>query len=311
METTFAAFAQASRRARITLHTYVVLLKPRVMSLVVFTAAVGLIVSPSRPSAIVSLLVVMLIALGAGAAGALNMWWDADIDAIMRRTRARPVPRGRVTPRAAMLFGFAMSLFSVATLWWLTNIVAAALLAFTIFFYIVIYTIWLKRRTPQNIVIGGAAGALPPLVGWAAATGEIGWPGISMFLLIFMWTPPHFWSLSLFMNDDYQRAGIPMLTVTHGRPATRRHIMAYTVLLALTATLPLLFGIGGPVYGLTALVMNLGFLRGAWQLSRRDEEQAKRDHYKAERAFFRYSLWYLFLHFSALVGDVGLSGWIG
>ncbi len=311
METTIAAFAQASRRARITLHTYVVLLKPRVMSLVVFTAAVGLIVSPSRPSAMVSLLVVLLIALGAGAAGALNMWWDADIDAIMRRTRARPVPRGRVTPRAAMLFGFATSLFSVTALWWLTNIVAAALLAFTIFFYIVIYTIWLKRRTPQNIVIGGAAGALPPLVGWAAATGEIGWPGISMFLLIFMWTPPHFWSLSLFMNDDYQRAGIPMLTVTHGRPATRRHIMAYTVLLALTATLPLLFGIGGPVYGLTALVMNLGFLRGAWQLSRRDEEQAKRDHYKAERAFFRYSLWYLFLHFSALVGDVGLASWAG
>ena len=311
METTIAAFAQASRRARITLHTYVVLLKPRVMSLVVFTAAVGLIVSPSRPSAMVSLLVVLLIALGAGAAGALNMWWDADIDAIMRRTRARPVPRGRVTPRAAMLFGFATSLFSVTALWWLTNTVAAALLAFTIFFYIVIYTIWLKRRTPQNIVIGGAAGALPPLVGWAAATGEIGWPGISMFLLIFMWTPPHFWSLSLFMNDDYQRAGIPMLTVTHGRPATRRHIMAYTILLALTATLPLVFEIGGPIYGVTALVMNLGFLRGAWQLMRRDEDQAKRDHYKAERAFFRYSLWYLFLHFSALVGDVGLSGWSG
>ena len=310
MSEALATFVNGSRRMRSTAGTYVVLLKPRVMSLVVFTAAVGLIAAPEHPSALVALLATLLIALGGGAAGALNMWWDADIDALMRRTRGRPVPVGRVTPRAAMIFGLVTSLFSVVALWGLTNAVAAGLLAFTIFFYVVIYTIWLKRSTPQNIVIGGASGALPPMIGWAVATGEIGLPGISMFLLIFMWTPPHFWALSLYMNDDYERAGVPMLTVTHGSKATRRHIFGYTVLLSLTAVLPILAGIGGIIYGATALIMNARFLLGAWQLVCRDEGEAVKDHFAAERAFFRFSLWYLFLHFAALIGDAGLAAWL-
>jgi len=307
MSETLTAFSNASRRARTTAHTYVILLKPRVMSLVVFTAAVGLLVSPSRPPALIALAIIVLIALGGGAAGALNMWWDSDIDALMHRTRGRPVPRGRVTPMAAMLFGLATSVFSVMALWWLSNVVAAGLLAFTIFFYVVVYTIWLKRRTPQNIVIGGAAGALPPMIGWAAATGDISLPGLAMFLLIFMWTPPHFWSLSLFMNDDYERAGVPMLTVTHGRTATRRYILVYTVVLAFTAALPVLGGIGGPVYILTAALLNARFVFGAWGLLRREESAAALDKFSAERAFFRFSLWYLFLHFSALVADAALA----
>ncbi len=307
MSEALVAFANVSRRARTTARTYVILLKPRVMSLVVFTAAVGLIVAPNRPSALVALAIIAMIALGGGAAGALNMWWDADIDAKMRRTRGRPVPRGRVTPRAAMVFGLAMSALSVGALWWLSNAVAAGLLAFTIFFYVVIYTIWLKRRTPQNIVIGGASGALPPMIGWAAATGEISLPGISMFALIFMWTPPHFWSLSLFMNDDYERAGVPMLTVTHGRVSTRRHILVYTILLALTATLPVFAGIAGPVYIATAAVLNAMLCLGAWRLWKRSESAATTDHYAAERAFFKLTLWYLFLHFAALIGDAALA----
>ncbi len=307
MSEALASIVRASRGARLTLHTYVVLLKPRVMSLVVFTAAVGLLVAPERPSFLVSLAAVALIALGGGASGALNMWWDADIDALMRRTAARPVPRGLVPPRAALIFGLLVSVASVAALGWLTNGMAAGLLGFTIFFYVVIYSMWLKRRTPQNIVIGGAAGALPPMVGWAAATGDVSLASLSMFLLIFMWTPPHFWSLSLFMNDDYQRAGVPMLTVTHGRPSARRHIMVYTVLLALTAALPLLTGAGGLIYGATALVLNALFLAGAWQIVQRDEAEAEADRYAVERRFFRLSLWYLFLHFAAFIGDAALG----
>ncbi len=307
MSEALVAFANISRRARTTARSYVILLKPRVMSLVVFTAAVGLIVAPDRPSALVALAIIAMIALGGGAAGALNMWWDADIDARMRRTRGRPVPRGRVSPRAAMVFGLAMSALSVGALWWLSNALAAGLLAFTIFFYVVIYTIWLKRRTPQNIVIGGASGALPPMIGWAAATGDIGMPGISMFALIFMWTPPHFWSLSLFMNDDYERAGVPMLTVTHGRVSTRRHILVYTFLLSLTATLPVIAGIAGPVYIATATVLNAMLCLDAWRLWNRSESAATADRYAAERTFFRLTLWYLFLHFSALIGDAAVA----
>ncbi len=312
MSDTIAALSLATRRARLTTRSYVLLLKPRVMSLVVFTAAVGMIVAPTRPNALVAFVIVLLIALGGGAAGALNMWWDADIDAKMRRTRGRPVPRGRVSPNAAMLFGLAMSLLSVGALWAVSNALAAALLAFTIFFYVVIYTIWLKRRTPQNIVIGGASGALPPIVGWAAATGDVGLPAIAMFLLIFMWTPPHFWSLSLFMNDDYQRAGVPMLTVTNGRQATRTHIMIYTILLAATAALPVLTGIGGPVYMLVAIGLNALMILRAFALWSRPEDDAAADNYSAERGFFRLTLWYLFLHFAALIGDATLAPlWAG
>ncbi|HGG03972.1 MAG TPA: protoheme IX farnesyltransferase [Aliiroseovarius sp.] len=307
MSDTIAALSLATRRARVTTRSYVLLLKPRVMSLVVFTAAVGMIVAPTRPNALVAFVIVLLIALGGGAAGALNMWWDADIDAKMRRTRGRPVPRGRVSPNAAMMFGLAMSALSVGALWAVSNALAAGLLAFTIFFYVVIYTIWLKRRTPQNIVIGGASGALPPIVGWAAATGDVGLPAIAMFLLIFMWTPPHFWSLSLFMNDDYQRAGVPMLTVTNGRKATRSHILIYTILLAATAALPVLTGIGGPVYMLVALGLNALMILRAYALWSRPEKDAAADNYSAERGFFRLTLWYLFLHFAALIGDATLA----
>ncbi len=307
MSETLAAFASLTRQARVTTRLYVVLLKPRVMSLVVFTAAVGLLVAPSRPPLLDSLLAIALIALGGGAAGALNMWWDGDIDALMRRTRARPVPRGQLSPGAVLAFGLLLSLASVGALWVVSNAVAAALLAFTIFFYIFIYTIWLKRRTPQNIVIGGASGALPPMIGWAVATGDVSAASLAMFALIFMWTPPHFWSLSLFMNDDYQRAGVPMLSVTHGRPHTRKTILAYTLALAATASLPVLAGIGGPIYGLTALALNLAMARGAWRLRRRDEATARGDHYAAERRFFRLTLWYLFLLFAALVGDAALG----
>lgn len=282
---------------------WVLLLKPRVMSLVVFTAAVGLVIAPESPDALTAALAVVLIALGGGASGALNMWWDADIDIRMRRTRARPVPRGDVSGQEAMLFGTALSILSVAALGVVTNWTAAALLAFTIFFYAVIYTMWLKRRTPQNIVIGGAAGALPPVIGWAAATGEVSFASLSLFLLIFFWTPPHFWALALFIRDDYDRAGVPMLTVTHGRAATRRHILGYTFALMFVAMLPFAVGIGGPIYLLAATTLNFAFLRGAVLIARRDEQIAEADGYRAERSFFRLSLWYLFLHFAALVAD--------
>ncbi|WP_197922586.1 heme o synthase [Thiosulfatihalobacter marinus] len=305
-----ALIARVGRLASQRTKPYVLLLKPRVMSLVVFTAAVGLVIAPQRPPLALAMLAVALIALGAGAAGALNMWWDADIDIRMRRTRARPVPMGQVSGRAAMFLGLSLSILSVIALTVATNVLAGALLAFTIFFYAVIYTIWLKRRTPQNIVIGGAAGALPPMIGWAAATGDVTLASLSLFALILFWTPPHFWSLALFMRDDYDRAGVPMLTVTHGRAATRRHILGYTFALALIAPLPLFTGIGGPIYALATLSLNLAFLRGAVRIARRDEHAAETDRYSVERGYFRLSLWYLFIHFAALMADAGfgLSG---
>ena len=286
--------------------TYVVLLKPRVMSLVVFTAAVGMLVAPGSLAPMTAFLSVLLIALGGGAAGALNMWWDADIDALMTRTRNRPVPAGQITPRAAMIFGLVIAVFSVLALAWVANPLAGGLLAFTIFFYVVIYSMWLKRRTPQNIVIGGASGALPPMIGWAAATGGLSPDAVIMFLLIFVWTPPHFWALALFMKDDYSRAGVPMLTVTHGHEATRRAIFVYACLLAGVAILPLLTGLGGWVYLLAALVLNAQFVWGAWQLRQRDTGTARADLFGAEKRYFKLSLVYLFLHFAALVADASL-----
>ena len=210
---------------------YVQLLKPRVMSLVVFTALVGLLVAPVSLHPVEALSAVLFIALGAGASGALNMWWDADIDALMKRTARRPVPAGKIGAEEALALGLALSGISVVMLWLATNWAAAALLAFTIFFYVVVYSMWLKRLTPQNIVIGGAAGAFPPMIGWVAATGSVSVEALLMFALIFMWTPPHFWALALFMKEDYHTAGVPMLTVTHGRRATRAHILVYTLLL--------------------------------------------------------------------------------
>jgi protoheme IX farnesyltransferase len=293
---------------------YVQLLKPRVMSLVVFTALTGLFVAPVSLHPVEAFAAILFIALGAGASGALNMWWDADIDAVMTRTRKRPVPSGRIAPGEALGLGLGLSCLSVMMLALAANIAAGALLAFTIFFYAVVYTMWLKRLTPQNIVIGGAAGAFPPMIGWVAATGSVGYEAVLMFGLIFMWTPPHFWALALFMKEDYHAAGVPMLTVTHGRKATRKHILAYTLAL-LPVPLALAFSsIGGPLTLAVAVVLNGWFLLGAWRIWRRDEVQAQADGYRAEKAFFRFSILYLFLHFSAFLMEAvlrpyGLGGW--
>ena len=289
-----------------TLRDYVDLLKPRVMSLVVFTALVGLLVAPVGVHPFLIFASILFIAVGAGASGALNMWWDADIDEVMRRTARRPIPRGRVTPDEALALGVALSLISVMMLALSANLVAAGLLAFTIFFYLVIYTMWLKRTTPQNIVIGGAAGAFPPMIGWVVATGTVDLPAILMFALIFMWTPPHFWALALFMKDDYSRAGIPMLTVTHGHDATRRQILVYTVLLAVLAVAVAFTSIGGPVTLAIALILNALFLKGAVAIARRGTPQAEADGYRVEKRFFRLSLLYLFVHFGALLADATL-----
>ncbi|MCC6863530.1 MAG: protoheme IX farnesyltransferase [Rhodobacteraceae bacterium] len=293
---------------------YVQLLKPRVMSLVVFTALVGLLVAPVSVHPVVAMASILFIALGAGASGALNMWWDADIDAVMRRTAKRPVPAGKVEAGEALGLGMALSGISIVMLALASNWLAAGLLTFTIFFYAVIYSMWLKRSTPQNIVIGGAAGAFPPMIGWVAATGSISLEAVLMFALIFMWTPPHFWALALFMKEDYSNAGVPMLTVTHGLRATRKHIWVYTVLLAPVAVGAAFTRIGGPTYLAASLVLNGWFLWGAWRIWHRDDIVAETDNYVVEKLVFRFSLYYLFLHFGALLAEAalrpyGLGGW--
>lgn len=291
---------------------YVQLLKPRVMSLVVFTALVGLLVAPVSLHPVEAFTAVLFIALGGGASGALNMWWDADIDAIMRRTKGRPVPSGRVQAGEALAVGLALSGISVVMLALATNVMAGALLAFTIFFYVVVYSMWLKRATPQNIVIGGAAGAFPPMIGWVAATGSVSLEAFLMFMLIFMWTPPHFWALALFMKSDYGDAKVPMLTETHGRRITRAHVWWYTVALVPFALALGFTPIGGNIYLAASVVLNLGFLRGAWAIWRRDEAAAEADGYKLEKSVFRFSLIYLFLHFAALLAEAALrvaGGW--
>ncbi|MEM1432195.1 MAG: heme o synthase [Pseudomonadota bacterium] len=298
------------------LRDYYDLLKPRVMSLVVFTALVGLLVAPVDVHPFVIFTSILFIAIGAGASGALNMWWDADIDEVMRRTAKRPVPAGRVTPGEALGLGLGLSLLSIMMLTLSANAAAGALLAFTIFFYAVIYTMWLKRSTPQNIVIGGAAGAFPPMIGWVVATGNVSVEAVLMFALIFMWTPPHFWALALFMKDDYSKAGVPMLTVTHGHAVTRSHIWWYTLALAALAVAIAFTSIGGPVYLVTALALNALFIRGAWHIYRRTRPEAEADSFSVEKRFFRLSLLYLFLHFGALLADATLArfglwgGWV-
>lgn len=287
---------------------YVALLKPRVMSLVVFTALVGLLVAPAPVHPVVAFAAILFVALGAGASGALNMWWDADIDAVMRRTMGRPVPAGKVQPGEALGLGLALSGIAVVMLALATNLVAAGLLAFTIFFYAVVYSMWLKRSTPQNIVIGGAAGAFPPMIGWACATGTVSVESLLMFLIIFMWTPPHFWALALFMKEDYHKAGVPMLTVTHGRKATRAHILVYTLALAPVAIGAGFTSIGGPAYLAIAAALNAWFIVGAFRIWRRDEALAEADRYAVEKAFFRFSLYYLFLHFGAFLLQAALNG---
>jgi protoheme IX farnesyltransferase len=285
---------------------YFALLKPRVMSLVIFTALVGLLVAPVHVHPFIGFVGVLCIAVGAGASGALNMWWDADIDAIMKRTAKRPIPSGRVQPGEALGIGMALSGFAVVLLLLATNLLAAGLLAFTIFFYAVVYSMWLKRATPHNIVIGGAAGAFPPMIGWAVATGNVTIEAFLMFALIFMWTPPHFWALALFVKSDYGDAGVPMLTETHGRDATRRHVIAYAVLLVPVAIGLGFTSIGGPIYLATAIVLNLWFVKGCYDIYKRNDAAADADNYAVEKHVFKVSLFYLFLHFGALLAEAAL-----
>jgi protoheme IX farnesyltransferase len=277
---------------------YIELMKPRVMSLVVFTALVGMLVAPGHVNPVLGLTALICIAVGAGAAGALNMWYDADIDVRMARTAGRPIPRGRVTPGEAAGFGMTLAAFSVVTLGLLVNVIAAAMLGFTILFYVVIYTMWLKRTTPQNIVIGGAAGALPPMIGWAAATGgTIAIEPVLLFLIIFFWTPPHFWALSLYRTEDYARAGIPMLPVVAGDQATRRQILIYTLILSPLGVTPWLLGYAGPIYGVAALAV------GGIMIALALRVRAERSGHTASKQMFAFSILYLFLLFATLLVD--------
>ena len=279
---------------------YFALLKPRVMSLVIFTAITGMALAPADISPAIALIAVLCIAVGAGASGALNMWYDADIDAVMGRTAARPVPAGKVAPGEALAFGIILSGFSVLTLGLLANWLAGGLLAFTIFFYAVIYTMWLKRRTSQNIVIGGAAGALPPAIGWAAMMGSVSMEPLVLFAIIFLWTPPHFWALALFKSADYGRAGVPMLPNVAGNRATQRQIFAYSLLLAVSGLAPWLLGFAGSGYGVIASIMGVVFIWQGWRVLRMDSEDAAM---QPAKQLFAYSILYLFVLFAALLAE--------
>jgi heme o synthase len=285
---------------------YFALLKPRVMSLVVFTALVGMVAAPGAIHPWIGFVALLAIAVGAGASGALNMWYDADIDAVMKRTASRPVPRGAVLPGEALGFGLTLAAGSVLVLGLLVNVVAAALLAFTIAFYIVIYTMWLKRLTPQNIVIGGAAGAFPPMVGWASVTGSVDLASISLFLIIFIWTPPHFWALALWknVNADYSKAGIPMLPVVAGPDETRRQILIYSLILVPSAFLPALLGVAGPLYAVAVAILGVKFLYHACQVYRLRQGDAAD---KACKTLFAYSIVWLFLVFAFILVERALA----
>jgi protoheme IX farnesyltransferase len=279
---------------------YLALLKPRVMSLVVFTALVGLVAAPGPMHPVIAVTALLCIAVGAGAAGALNMWYDADIDAVMRRTHSRPIPAGRIEPGEALAFGLTLSVGSVLVLGVLVNWLAAAMLAFTIFFYAAIYTMWLKRWTPQNIVIGGAAGAFPPMIGWAAKTGAFAIEPALLTLIIFVWTPPHFWALALLSVGEYAKAGVPMLPVVAGLDATRRQILIYTLILAPAGAAPWLFGYAGIFYGATAAVLGAGMIFYAVRVYRDRDGLAATT---ACRKLFAFSILYLFLLFAALLAE--------
>ena len=283
------------------------LLKPRVMSLVVFTAFVGLAATPVAVNPLVAIIAILGIAVGAGASGALNMWYDADIDAVMSRTSSRPIPAGRVQPGEALAFGLVLSFLSVMTLGVLVDWLAAALLAFTIFFYVVVYTMWLKRTTPQNIVIGGAAGAFPPMIGWAAATGTVSLESVILFLIIFLWTPPHFWALALFKANDYDRAGIPMMPNVAGQTSTRRQIFAYALLVAPVGVLPWVLGYTGTAYGIAAIALGAGFVWYAWKVLVMPSNDTKM---RPAKALFAYSLLYLFGIFAAYLADSLVARWV-
>ena len=279
---------------------YFALLKPRVMSLVVFTALVGLVAAPGTMHPIIAMTALLCIAVGAGAAGALNMWYDADIDVIMRRTRGRPIPAGRIQPGEALAFGMTLAVGSVTVLGLLVSWLAAAMLAFTIFFYAVIYTMWLKRWTPQNIVIGGAAGAFPPMIGWAAKTGAFAFEPTLLTLIIFVWTPPHFWALALLSVGEYAKAGVPMLPVVAGLDETRRQILIYTLILAPVGVAPWLLGYAGIFYGVTACLLGAGMIFYAVGVYR---ERIGAAAASASRKLFAFSILYLFVLFAALLAE--------
>ncbi len=284
---------------------WIALLKPRVMTLVVFTGAVGLIIAPGHLHPVLGFTAVLCIAVGAGACGAINMWYDRDIDAIMKRTRNRPIPAGRMPPESALAFGIVLGTASVILMYLATNIAAAFILVLSILFYVFIYTVWLKRRTPQNIVIGGAAGAFPAVIGWAAVTGTVNLLPLILFAIVFFWTPPHFWSLALFANSDYQRAGVPMLPVVAGARHTRWQILIYTAILVPLTLVPWAIGFSGPVYLASAATLGAGFLVHAWRVlrDRQDARGVSLNNDLPAKAAFRYSIAYLFLLFGALAID--------
>lgn len=284
------------------------LLKPRVMSLVVFTAFVGLLLAPGEINPVIGFIAILSIAVGAGASGALNMWYDADIDILMSRTAKRPIPAGRVAPDAALAFGLFLSAFSVLTLGLVVNWLSAGLLAFTIFFYAVVYTMWLKRSTPHNIVIGGAAGAFPPVIGWASVTNSVSTESIVLFLIIFLWTPAHFWALALFKSGDYGRAGIPMLPNVAGERATKNQIVVYAVLTAISGVVPALMGFAGIAYGLAAAALGTAFVWYSVQVWRMADGDAKM---VPAKKLFGYSLVYLFAIFTTLLADGLVAKFVG
>lgn len=284
---------------------FLALTKPRVLSLVVFTGLCGLLAAPQAIHPVLGFTAVLCIAMGAGAAGALNQWYEADIDALMARTADRPLPAGRMDPQSALHFGVGLGAFSVILMGLALNLLAAAILLVSILFYVVVYTIWLKRRTPQNIVIGGAAGAFPALIGWAAATGRVETLPVLLFALVFLWTPPHFWALALFINSDYARAGVPMLPAVAGQRATRIQIMLYSAPMAIAAVAPWAMGLTGAVYGIGASLLSAVFLLLALRVGfSRETVQAKM---KPERRLFAFSILYLFLIFGLVVADKVLA----
>ncbi|MDC0398375.1 heme o synthase [Alphaproteobacteria bacterium] len=275
---------------------FVSLLKPRVMSLVVFTGFVGLYLAPGDGNLILQTIAVLCIAIGAGASGAINMWYDRDIDAVMSRTKTRAIPSGKITAEAALTFGILLAGGSVMVMGLAVNWVAATLLVVTIMFYVFVYTVWLKRRTPQNIVIGGAAGAFPPMIGWAAATGTVSVESITLFTIIFIWTPPHFWALSLYRSDDYKAAGVPMMPLVHGRYETKKQILLYSIVLCPLGIVPFWLGTLGAVYGATSALLGVLFIGAAWRVMRNDSE-------KNCKQLFGFSIFYLFFLFFAMIVD--------
>ncbi|WP_366048873.1 heme o synthase [uncultured Bartonella sp.] len=277
---------------------YVALLKPRVMSLVVFTALVGMLVAPVSINPVLGFLAILCIAVGGGASGALNMWYDADIDAIMKRTKKRPIPAGKVTGGEVLVFGLVLSALSVLTMGIFINWFSAAFLAFTIFFYVVIYTMWLKRSTPQNIVIGGAAGAFPPMIGWAAATGAVSIESIILFLIIFMWTPPHFWALSLFVTTDYGEARIPMMPNAKGERSTKNQIFVYAVLMAICGIAPYILGFAGITYGILSTILGVIFVYRSYELWKTETREQT---VPCAKKLFFFSLFYLAAIFAILL----------